>query len=316
MTEPLISVIILNWNGAQFLKPCFDSLCKQRGPFRLETIIVDNGSTDDSRSVIDAYPLTNKKTLYLKDNLGFAAGNNAGLQIASGDYIFFLNNDTELADESVSALVNAFNKNPEFHIIGASMIRIVDRQTIDTQGDTFTIFGKARKRREGSPYQNHAGLTEIFSVCAGAAMVQRNVLDICGGFDKDFFHTFEDIDLSFRARLAGFRIAVEPRAVVYHHVGATRQIKSDSSLYYEQRNMEYVLIKNLPTPLLAMLILPISFFRTYTLVRFAFKFKLHIFFRAKGDVLKNIAPLLVKRKTIQKARTCTLLSLLRRMTLT
>lgn len=246
MTDPLLSIIIPNWNGARFLPTCLDSLARQTYP-NIETIVVDNASTDDSRDLLQSrYPQV--RLLPLPENRGFTGACNAGIDLASGEYIALLNNDTEVDPVWAAAVVDAFQRYPEAGSIASKMLLFDRRDYIHTTGDFFTLDGRAGNR---GVWQQDAGQYDtegyVFSACGGSAVYRRAMLDQIGTLDDDFFFSGEDIDLGWRAQLAGWRCMYVPSAVVYHHLSATGGGKTSS--YYDGRNLIFILAKNYPAAL-------------------------------------------------------------------
>jgi GT2 family glycosyltransferase len=142
----------------------------------------------------------------------------------------------------------------------------------------------------------------VFGACAAAALYRRPIFDEIGYFDEDFFCIYEDVDLSFRAQLAGHKCLYVPKAIVYHRVGGTAGMDNDFTVYYGQRNLESVFLKNMPFPLLVKY-LPLHV--GYVVLAFVYNLlrkKGRIFLRSKMDALKQIKLTLQKRKNIQIKR--------------
>lgn len=241
-----LSVVIPNWNGAHFLPTCLDSLRRQTYP-HLELIVVDNASTDDSRTLLTThYPEV--KLIALAENRGFTGACNAGIAAARGDLICLLNNDTEVDSGWAAAVVDAFARHPEVGSVASKMLLYDQRDHFHTAGDFFTIDGRAGNRgvwqRDEGQYDHEE---YVFSACGGSAVYRRAMLDQIGTLDDDFFFSGEDVDLGWRAQLAGWCCLYTPAAIVYHHVSATGG--GVTSSYYDGRNSIYILVKNLPAAL-------------------------------------------------------------------
>lgn len=243
---PLFSVVIPNWNGARFLPTCLDSLARQSYK-SLEVLVVDNDSHDESKALIsERYPWV--KLIALPENRGFTGACNAGLKAAAGDYISLLNNDTEVDERWAEAVVSAFERTPDAGSV-ASKMRLFDRRDhLHTAGDYFTIDGRAGNR---GVWQRDEGQFDdeqyVFSACGGSAAYRRVMLDQIGLLDDDFFFSGEDVDLGWRAQLAGWRCLYTPQAIVYHHLSATGGGVTAS--YYDSRNALFILAKNYPADL-------------------------------------------------------------------
>ncbi len=242
MDHPLLSVIIPHYNGAHYLPPCFKALRAQTYP-HVEIILVDNGSTDES------LPLTRRdfpevKIMGTGRNLGYAAINVA-FQQAHGDIIAPLNNDTEVTPGWARALMAALQRHPEAGIAASKMLLFDRRDTLHSAGDGFGTDGIPINR---GVWQIDEGQfdadTYIFGACGGAAAYRRTMLEKIGFFDEDFFMYLEDVDLNWRAQLAGYRAIFVPQAVVYHHLSASGGGRIAS--YYTGRNTIFMLAKDLP----------------------------------------------------------------------
>ncbi|MDX2162732.1 MAG: glycosyltransferase family 2 protein [bacterium] len=246
MIPGLLSVIIPNWNGGHFLPTCLDALERQTYP-HLEIIVVDNASHDGSQALIGArYP--HVRVIALPVNRGFTGACNAGLWFARGEYIALLNNDTEADAGWAAAVIDLFERHPEAGAVASKMLLLDQRDHLHTAGDYFTTSGRAGNRgvweRDDGQYDTEAA---VFSACGGSSVYRRAMLDEIGSLDDDFFFSGEDVDLGWRAQLAGWRCLYTPRAVVYHQLSATGGGVTAS--YHDGRNLLYILIKNFPAGL-------------------------------------------------------------------
>jgi len=246
MTQPLISIIIPHWNGKQFLKPCLDALATQTYS-SIEVIIVDNASSDGSQHYIkENYP--DVKLIELSENRGFTGACNIGMEAAQGEIISLLNNDTEVAPQWVEKVVEAFDKHSDAGMVASKMLLFNQRDHIHTAGDLFTTDGRAVNRGVWQKDDGQFDTEEyVFSACGGSSAYRKTMLDEIGLLDDDFFFLLEDIDLGWRAQLAGWRALYTPHAIVYHHLSATGGGVTAS--FYAGRNSIYVLAKNLPLDL-------------------------------------------------------------------
>ncbi|XWX04439.1 glycosyltransferase family 2 protein [Aggregatilineales bacterium SYSU G02658] len=246
MPEPLLSVVIPNWNGERFLRTCLDALRRQTHP-ALEVIVVDNASSDGSQALLRAeYP--DVTLIALPSNRGFTGACNAGMARAQGEFISLLNNDTEVTPQWAAAIVDAFHRHPEVGIVASKMLLFDQRDTFHTAGDGFRTDGTAYNRgvweKDTGQYDEEAF---VFSACGGSSAYRRAMLDQIGLLDDDFFFSLEDVDLAWRAQLTGWRTLYTPHAVVYHHLSATGGGVTAS--FYDGRNALYLLAKNLPNEL-------------------------------------------------------------------
>jgi len=243
MKNPRVTVIIPNWNGAAHLPTCLESLRRQT--FRdFEVIVVDNGSTDESLALL-ARDYPEVQVLALGENRGFAGACNAGIRAARGEFIVLLNNDTEADPQWLEEVVAAFGRHPEAGLV-ASKMRLFDRRDVlHTAGDYYRVDGRPGNRGVWENDQGQYDREEyVFSACGGSAAYRRAMLDEIGLLDEDFFYSCEDVDLAWRAQLAGWRCVYAPRAVVYHKLSATGGGVTAS--FYDGRNFIYLLVKDYP----------------------------------------------------------------------
>ena len=248
MTTPDVSVIVLNYNGRRWLGPCLDALAAQRDPPPFETIVVDNASTDESVALLGAqFPWV--RVVRNDRNLGFAAGNNVGSASASGATLVFLNNDTVVEPEWLANLCRPLTAGG-VDLVTSRVVFLDDPAVVDSAGDGYLRAGGAYKRGHRSPVAPHLESKEVFGACGAAFAIRRSLFVELGGFDARFFMVYEDVDLWYRARLAGHRCWYAADAVVRHAGSGTLGRLSDSAVFYGQRNLEWTWIKNTPRPLL------------------------------------------------------------------
>lgn len=244
------SVIIPNFNGARHLPDCLDAVTRQTFA-EFETVVVDNGSTDGSVELLkQRYPAV--RTIRLPTNGGFPAAANEGIVATRSPYVVLLNNDTKAADDWLERLVGAMEEVPEAGFGASKLVRYDDPLTLDAAGDTFvpsTLSGVGIGTGEvASRYDTRSW---VFGACAAAAIYRRAMLDDIGLFDEGFFLTHEDVDLSMRAQMAGYRCMYVPDAVVAHKRRTTYRLDSPEIEAIGLRNRLWVVGKNTPGPLLA-----------------------------------------------------------------
>jgi GT2 family glycosyltransferase len=245
-----VAVVIPNWNGAHDLHLCLDSLLQQT--LLPHIIVVDNGSTDNSLALLkDSYKTV--EVIKLHKNHGFAGGVNPGIKktIADGyEYIALLNNDAVANKHWVKHLSDFLDENSKVGIV-TSKIYDQHKKLLDSTGDIYTVWGLAFPRGRGEPandkYDKH---TKIFGASGGASLYRAEMFNEVGLFDEDFFAYYEDVDISFRAQLAGWEIAYEPNAIVYHQIGATSSKIKDFAIYQTLKNYPQLLWKNVPLKLM------------------------------------------------------------------
>lgn len=246
---PVLSVIVLNYNGRAWLGPCLTALATQGRAPAFEVLLADNGSTDGSIDFVrERFPLA--VIVENGRNLGFAAGNNAAARAARGAVLVFLNNDTVPAPDWLARLYGVYSSVVQPALVTSKIVRLDRPEIIDSAGDGYLRAGGAFKHGHGEG-AGTAGMTrEVFGACGAAFMIGRDLFERLGGFDERFFMVYEDVDLSYRARLAGARCFVAADASVRHAGSATLGTLSASAVYHGQRNLEWTWIKNTPRSLL------------------------------------------------------------------
>ncbi|MCF2656544.1 glycosyltransferase family 2 protein [Lacrimispora saccharolytica] len=241
----LTSVVIPNYNGIRYLKNCLLSLQKCEGE-DFEVIVVDNGSTDGSDLLPDSLKL-NVRLIKLNENTGFAHAVNVGIREAKGEYVILLNNDTEVESGFVRKLTEALKKNRKAFSASAMMVDMNNREVLDGAGDYYCALGWAFAYGKGKKTEECDKGRKIFSSCAGACIYDKAKLEITGLFDELHFAYLEDVDLGYRARIAGFDNIYEPAAVVYHAgSGFSGSKYNEFKIKLSSRNSVYLILKNMP----------------------------------------------------------------------
>ncbi|MBP6015944.1 MAG: glycosyltransferase family 2 protein [Candidatus Promineofilum sp.] len=245
---PRVSVIIPHWNGRQHLDDCLTSLRNQTFTDH-EVILVDNGSSDGSQTYVrSTFPEV--RLLELGENRGFTGACNAGYAVAQGRIICLLNNDTEADTRWLEVLVDTFARHPRVGIVATKMLLFDQRDRFHTAGDYYRVNGLPGNRGVWQTDYGQYNVEEpVFSACGGAAAYRRTMLEEIGFLDDAFFFSCEDIDLAWRAHLAGWKVRYAPQAVVYHKLKASGGSGVIGS-YHDGRNFLYVIWKNYPSSLL------------------------------------------------------------------
>lgn len=241
--SPSATVVIPNWNGVDHLPTCLDSLQSQTAQ-DIEVIVADNGSTDGSLELMGRrYP--DVRVLPLGENRGFAGACNAGMRASRGDFLVLLNNDTEVDPHWLEQVLAAFKRHPEAGMVASKMLLFHRRDTLHTAGDFYRVDGLPGNRgvweRDEGQYDEEE---YVFGACGGSAAYRRAMLERVGLLDEAFFYSCEDVDLAWRAQLAGWRCVYAPEAVVYHKLSATGG--GTTASFYDGRNVIYVLVKDYP----------------------------------------------------------------------
>lgn len=246
MVAGRMSIVIPNWNGKHHLEYCLPSLVQQTYP-DLEIIIADNASEDGSQAFIrEHFPQCIIQQLPV--NRGFTGACNAGMTIASGEYVCLLNNDTEQDPQWAANLIDAFQRHPEAGFLASKMLLFTERDRFHTAGDFYRVDGQPGNRGVWQKDEGQYDQEEyVFSACGGSSVYRRSMLEAIGLLDDDFFFSCEDIDLAWRAQLQGYQCLYVPSAVVYHRLSASGGGVTAS--FYDARNSVYLLIKDYPTAL-------------------------------------------------------------------
>lgn len=248
--KPLISIIIPHWNHRDVLVECLNSL-KNTTYSPVEIIVVDNHSTDDSVEYVQKQ-FPDVRLVENKENRGFAGGCNDGARIAKGKYLLILNNDTTQEPDWLNHLVEFMEAHPTFGIAQPKLINATDRTLFDYSGaaggfmDRFG-FPFARGRLFDSIEKDEGQYNtpvQTFWASGTACILRREVYEQIGLFDEVFFAHMEEIDMNWRAQLAGWDVAVVPSATVYHHSGYTLPPDSPFKKYLNHRNSVFMLIAN------------------------------------------------------------------------
>ncbi len=247
MKKPMISIILVNLNGRSLLPDCLDALLKQSFPSeKMEIILVDNGSSDDSVTFIrENYPAV--VVIEAGKNLGFAGGNNVGAETARGDYLAFINNDAISDTNWLSAAMNAFYQQPDIDCAACKLLN-ADGSAIDYVETSLNLFGRAFQLGENLPVELNSRDTpiETFAPCGGAMVIRRQVFLDVGGFDDDYIAYFEDVDLGWRLWVQGYKTWFVPESFVYHKKHQTgTSFANDQRYALSEMNALRTLIKNL-----------------------------------------------------------------------
>ena len=301
---PQISVIIPNWNGKYLLETCLGALRRQS--FRdFETILVDNGSEDGSADYV-RNQFTEVRVLALPENKGFAGGSIAGYEQSSGDLIVLLNNDTEVDPHWLGEIHSASQVYPKVGSFASKMMYFDKRSRVENCGFDLGCAGATvdlgRDEPNGPEWSQP---NRVFGACGGAAAYRRKMLEDVGFLDPDFVMIYEDADLSFRAQLRGYECVYVPEAIVYHRYRATIGKAPSSQVFYSQRNIEFVYLKNMPLALILGSLPHRLLYEVGAAIYFSMNGNRSAFLRAKVDAIKCLPSILRKRAEIQRRRTIT-----------
>jgi hypothetical protein len=247
LKHPRVALMILNFNGLNWLKICLPSVIKSTY-HNLDLFLIDNGSVDDPTTFVRSnYPQI--KILRLTDNLGFAEAYNRLIKNVESDFVLLLNNDTVVLNPNwVEVLLKRAQRDKSIAAVGCKLVSMNDSSRLVSVGVMgipywrgFTDMGLGeydRGQYDGEDF-------EPFAVCAGAVLINREAFMRAGGFDGKFFLYVEDVDLSWRLRLLGYRVGFEANARIAHHFSsAGDQILNLNTLFYSHRNLLRAILKN------------------------------------------------------------------------
>lgn len=301
--DPMVSIIIVNYNGKEYLEKCLQSLMKIEYK-KYEIILVDNNSTDESIEFVkNTYPSI--IIIKLNKNFGFAEPNNIGAKNAKGDLLLFLNNDTEVSSNFIEKMVNVLNQDSKIAICQSLLLK--PNNDIDSSGDFVDELGRAYSSRK-----KLTNVKEILSARGASMMVRKDSFWDLGGFDKKFFASYEDVDLCWRAWLWGYKVVLVPDSIVYHKGGTTVQQMSSEVRFHGVKNSLVLRLTNFETSFATSSIVK-SFF--VVMVRKLFGVSVvqdpeeslplpsfGTLVRSVGWVLKNLKYISSKRKKVNSRR--------------
>lgn len=235
--------MIVNYNGAAHLEGCLDALAAQDAEGGFETLVVDNGSTDGSLELLRARPEV--RLLEAGRNLGFAAGNNLGFKAARGRQLAMLNSDTRVRPGWLGALLEAAAGGERVGAVTSKLVFADRPGVIQNAGQLLLSDGSGGDRGSGEEDRGqYERPDEVFGFCGAAALLTREAYEDAGGFDERFFMYYEDLDLSWRLRLRGWRVLYEPAAVVEHVHSAGSVEWSPFFTFHVDRNRLFAIYKN------------------------------------------------------------------------
>lgn len=239
-----VTIVIPNYNGKTLLENCLRTL-EQQTYRDFKVLVIDNGSEDGSTEV--SSDILNMEMVALKENLGFCGAVNLGIQRTETPYLILLNNDTEVDEHFVEKMLAGIEKSDRIFSCVAQMIDFKNHEILDNAGDLYTAMGWAVARGKGKKCVDFEQAVRVFSCCAGAAIYRMDILKKIGGLDENHFAYLEDVDLGYRARIAGFENWYTPDAKVFHVGSATTGTRyNEKKVFLAARNTIFVIYKNMP----------------------------------------------------------------------
>lgn len=300
-----VAIVVLNWNSYEDTEKCIISLLNQNYS-NYSVIVIDNGSTDDSprklRSLKNSMSDNRLSVIYNDSNKGFAGGVNTGISYALSqgfEAVALFNNDATADPQWLNNLVKHFNKT-DTGIITGLLLR-EDGITIDSTGDFYSIWGMPFPRSRNKKTNAAPESGYVFGASGGASLYKSALFKDIGLFDEKFFAYYEDVDISFRAQLYGYKVYYSKDSVAYHKQGATSKKIPGFTVIQTFKNIPLLFIKNVPISLM----IPVGtrLLILYTLI-FANALRNGNGIHATKGFLKSIFYILTdsawKRRTIQK----------------
>lgn len=236
-----VSIIIVNWNSAAYVRKCLSAICCNSRGLNIEVIIVDNGSFDGCRDLV-AREFPQVIFIQSQNNLGFARANNLGAASARGTMLLFLNPDTEVLGNALSQMVAVFGQKPHAGAVGCRLLNtdgslqtscIQPFPTILNQALNAEVMLRVASRvgvRSVNPlFSDAKGISPVEVISGACLMVSKDAFHAVGGFSLDYFMYTEDIDLCYKMRQAGFiNYYINSAAVVHHGSGSSNHRKENS----------------------------------------------------------------------------------------
>lgn len=306
--EPLVSIIIVNWNGSVVFKNCLDSL-KNLTYKNWEVIVVDNGSSDGSEDLVkNVYiPKARYKLIKNRNNIGFAPANNQGLKLAKGKYILLLNNDTKVKKNSLSLMVEKMEKEKQIGAMQPKIHMMDTPERLDNCGSFLTWTGFLYHWGFGKKNSAEFNTEKLIHTAKGACMlIRKEVVDRVKLFDDDFVSYFEESDLCSRIWLSGSQVVYYPKPEIYHKVGFTsKKLIATEVNYHSLKNRILSYIKSFGLRGLITILVPhilmLMLLALIYLIKFEFS-KFAMVAKAMWWNIINISKTMTKRKQIQKLR--------------
>ncbi|MBW4509769.1 MAG: glycosyltransferase family 2 protein [Scytonematopsis contorta HA4267-MV1] len=240
-----VSIILVNYNGADVLPNCLNSLEKYIDKTECEIILVDNASSDGSPEfVAESFPKIN--LIRLPKNIGFGAGNNAGAQVAKGEFLFLLNTDTILTSNIIPFLKDLMQKRPEVGAIGPKLLnhdgsfQVSISKQIGIKGE-FQTRKMHQSTQENDKLrlieQEYQDIKEVDIIVGAAYFIRADLFNSLSGFDEKFFMYFEESDLCERVKNKGYKILYTPQVSLIHLKGVSTQ-KVANAMVVEYRRSQ------------------------------------------------------------------------------
>ena len=298
-----VTVVIVTWNAAEVIGRCLDALQQQTLQPR-SIMVVDNASTDETAAIVARF--AHVRWVALPQNTGFARANNLAVSQCQTPWVALLNPDAFARPDWLASLMSEAARQPHIAALGSLQLQNESSDLLDGEGDALHWSGLIWRRGHGCPARGLAQRRSpeaVFSVCAAAALYQRAAFEKVGGFDEDFFCYGEDVDLGFRLRLAGYAAVQVPAAQVVH-LGSvlTGGRRSSFSVFYGQRNLLWIYVKNMPGWMFWLLLPLHAAMHLAQIARFCAAGHCRTVVKAKIQALGALPKMWEKRRAIQASR--------------
>ncbi|MBU1299472.1 MAG: glycosyltransferase family 2 protein [Bacteroidetes bacterium] len=305
--EPFYSVLVVNYNGRHHLEGCLGSLMNQTYQ-NFEMVLVDNASTDGSKEFMrERYPWVH--LVEAEKNLGFTGGNNLGLRFTKGEWVIFLSNDVLLEPNWLEKMACFLNSDSQLGACGCKMINFYNPSVIDIIGLRIDKFGFPHLIGHSEKDEGQYDLFKDELFISGCCfLIKREVLEkLDEAFDPDYFALGEDLDLSWRIKLLGYRLKINTVTKAYHKSGSTFKAlgKKLNTRYLSERNTIRSLLKNYSTSSLLKVMIPYFILWSAEVLFFFFTLRPKMatgVIKAMGWNLLHLKETLAKRKRIQQTR--------------
>ena len=306
---PKVSIIIPHFNGEKILMDCLESLQKTTFEDK-EIIVVDNGSTDNSISLVETQ-YTKVKIIKSSTNRGYAGGCNFGAENTNGEYLIFLNNDTIQQPNWIEPLVLQLESDKSISSVQPKILNAINKNQFDYAGGSGGFLDKfgfpfARGRifetieKDNGQYNDAC---EIFWASGTGFITRKNIFKKLGGFDETLFAHFEEIDYHWKCKLAGYKVWVQPESIIYHIGGVTLSYQSPQKKYLNHRNSLILMLTNTSKCELIKYLIPrivfekLSFFKELISGNFSYAFA---HFKAGLWIFFNFGFIIKKRGFVKK----------------
>ncbi len=299
MEKGLTSIIILNYNGKNFLENCINSI-KEETNGNFEIIIVDNASPDNSGREM-GLKYSDCKFILNDKNVGVPEGLNIGIKNSSGEFIILMNNDVKVTDGWLDKFFQAYKKNG-MALYQPKFLKMKNPEILDGTGDMINLFGFGFARAKGQIDKGLYEEVEEISYASGTCMfLPRKIVEEIGYFDHILFAYHEELDFGWRARLCGYKSYYVPQSII-HHFGSAGWGWSSQKYYFLERNRWLVLLKNYSLKTITKLFPSLLLLEIIMIGFFAKKGILRKKIQSYGSIIKLYNQIRKERKKIQSMR--------------